>query len=233
MEVDRLPVGRGSEAGGGERGAGAAGNRDAVGAEAVAVAVAGQGSAARWRLEQLFVRLLPILERWAHGRLPRRARRRCDTADLVQDACSGAISHLGDLDQRDPAQVDFYLKQTIRNRIRDEIRRARIGETMSSEGLALTDPSPSPLEDSLEADERRRFRAALLALDADDQQLVVGRVELHLSYDELARATGRDTAEAARCAVRRAMLRLARQLPEIESRERAGGITATGAPESV
>ena len=216
MEADRLPAGRVAEAGVGKLKSGAACTRADAGAEAVP----GRDTAVRWALERLFVRLLPMLERWAHGRLPRHARRRCDTEDLVQDACSGAIRHLSDLDERDPAQVDFYLKQSIRNRIRDEIRRSRIGETTSSEGLAVADPRPSPLDDSLESDERRRFRAALLALDVDDQQLVVGRVELRLSYDELARATGRDTSEAARCAARRAMFRLAHQVGVLEQREK-------------
>ena len=35
-------------------------------------------------------------------------------------------------DDKGVAQVDFYLKQSIRNRIRDEIRRARIGEVASA-----------------------------------------------------------------------------------------------------
>ncbi len=143
MEADRLPAGRVAEAGVGKLKSGAACTRADAGAEAVP----GRDTAARWALERLFVRLLPMLERWAHGRLPRHARRRCDTEDLVQDACSGAIRHLSDLDERDPAQVDFYLKQSIRNRIRDEIRRSRIGETTSSEGLAVADPRPSPLDD--------------------------------------------------------------------------------------
>lgn len=173
-------------------------------------------SAGRRAVERLFARLLPGLADWAHGQLPRHARRRNDTWDLVQDACSGAITHLADLEERDPAQVDFYLKQSIRNRIRDEIRRARIGEVASAEGLAVADGRPSPLDDALESEERRRFRAALLRLDYDDQQLVVGRVELKMDYDELARATGRESAEAARCAVRRAMFRLAREVGALE-----------------
>lgn len=188
---------------------------------------AATGTAGRRTLERLFGRLIPALARWAHGRLPRRARRRGDTMDLVQDACAGAIANLPDLDGRDPAQVDFYLRQSIRNRIRDEVRRARLGEIGSSEGLALPDPGPSPLEEVLESEQRRRYRRALLGLDSDDQQLVIGRVELKLRYEELARATGRTSAEAARCATRRAMLRLARALGELERRERP----TTPAPE--
>lgn len=170
-------------------------------------------------LEWLFARLLPALARWAHGRLPRELRRRCDTMDLVQDACLGALRQFPDLDDRDPAQVDFYLRQAIRNRIRDEARRARVAESGPSEVPELADGRPGPHEEALETEERRRYRAALLELEPDDQQLIVGRVDLGLGYDELARATGRSSAEATRSAVRRAMFRLAREIARIEKRE--------------
>lgn len=174
------------------------------------------GTSTAGAVERLFARLLPGLVAWAHGRLPRHARRRNDTWDLVQDACTGAITHLADLDARDPAQVDFYLRQSIRNRILDEVRRSGRGEIASAEGIAVADPSPTPHDDAVESDERRRYRRALLRLDDDDQQLVVGRVELRLSYEALARATGRDSVETTRGATRRAMLRLARELGELE-----------------
>ncbi len=169
-------------------------------------------------VERLFARLLPGLVAWAHGRLPRHARRRSDTWDLVQDACTGAITHLADLDARDPAQVDFYLRQSIRNRILDEVRRAGRGEVVSTEGIAVTDPRPTPHDDAVESDERRRYRLALLRLEDDDQQLIVGRVELRLSYEALARATGRDSVETTRGATRRAMLRLAHEIGALERR---------------
>jgi len=91
----------------------------------------------------------------------------------------------------------------------------------SAEGLAVADPRPGPLDETLESDERRRYRRALLRLADDDQQLVVGRVELKLSYEQLARATGRASSEATRCAARRAMFRLAREVGALEQREAA------------
>jgi RNA polymerase sigma-70 factor (ECF subfamily) len=177
--------------------------------------------ATRALLEQLLGRLIPALARWTHGRLPRHARRRCDSWDLVQDAWSGALQHLDSLDLTDAARVHAYLQQAIRNRIRDEIRRSRIGEVGWVDGISPVDRGPSPLDDTLESDERRRFRLALLALPDPEQLLVVGRVELHLEYDDLARATGRVSAEAARRAVGRAMMRLGRELAKVEARERA------------
>lgn len=179
------------------------------------------GEAAAGVVERLFALLLPGLARWAHGRLPRHARRRSDTWDLIQDACSGAITHLSDLDARDPAQVDCYLRRSIRNRILDEVRRAEIGEIASAEGLVVPDARPTPHDEAVESDERRRYRLALLRLDEEDQQLVVGRVDLRLSYEALTRATGRQSVEAARSATRRAMFRLAHEIGELEKRAAA------------
>src|SRR5438045_9463154 len=44
--------------------------------------------------EQLFARYLPILRRWAHGRLPGYARDLSDTDDLVQVTLLRALNNL-------------------------------------------------------------------------------------------------------------------------------------------
>lgn len=163
-------------------------------------------------LESILTRLLPLLMRWTHRRLPRYARRRMDSGDLVQEAILGVLTHRAEIDLESPAALQRYLQQSIRNRIRDEIRRAKIGETENSVGPLPADSYPSPLEAAMSSEDRVRYRAALLRLDADDQQLVVGRVELGLSYEDLALATRRPSADAARVAARRAVLRLAKMM---------------------
>jgi len=163
-------------------------------------------------IEHLFRELLPGLVRWTRRRLPPRARRRLDTSDLVQEALVGALQHLPELDQREAAVVRAYAQQSIRNRIRDELRRAGIGEVTGDARESTPDERPTPLEDAIENEDRNRFRRALARLERSDQELVVGRVELELSYEELAAATGRPSADAARVATRRAVLKLARHL---------------------
>ena len=169
-------------------------------------------------LAETLERLLPALSAWAHGRLPRRARRRLETGDLVQEAAVGALLHLDEDDLARPEGVEGYLRQSIRHRIVDEIRRAERVELGSEAAPGeARERGPSPLDGAIVAEERRRFRAALQRLDEDERILVVGRVDLELSYEELALATGRTTPDAARFATRRAVLKLAKEVGRAET----------------
>ena len=133
-----------------------------------------------------------------------------DAEDLVQEAVIGILVHLPDLGERDPKMVRGYLQQSIRNRIRDEIRHAALGEVAADDDERVAAIRPTPLDNAIDGENERLFRAALARLDANDQALVVGRLDLHLTYEELAVATARPSADAARVATRRALLRLAR-----------------------
>lgn len=163
---------------------------------------------------RLLAALLPGLLRWARRRLPPRARRRMDTGDLVQEALVGALVHLPDLGERDPERVRAYVQQAIRNRIRDELRRSLLGEVAALADDTAPDPQPGPLDEALAADNERRFRAALASLSAQDQKLVTGRLDLALSYEQLAAALGLASPDAARVAARRALLKVARRLED-------------------
>lgn len=160
-------------------------------------------------LADLLAKLWPTLVAWAHGRLPSFARHRADTEDLVGDAVVAALKRSNSMDPEKPGMVVRFEQLAILNRIRDEIRWSRRVEAGSGGADAAIDPSPSPMDHLLESEDRRRFRKALLQLRLGEQLLIVGRVELHLSYAHLARATGLPSAEAARSATRRALLRLA------------------------
>ena len=162
------------------------------------------------RLESAIASLLPFFSRWAHGRLPRYARRRMDTGDVVQEAVVGVLRNLGQIELANPDALRKYLLTAIQNRIRDEIRRSHLGEVAGGTPSGSVDEGPSPLDDAIEEDHRRLYREALLRLSEDDRQILVGRIELRLTYEELALATGRPSADAARNAARRAALRLAR-----------------------
>ncbi len=164
------------------------------------------------RAQRAILALLPFVERWAHGRLPQRARRRMETGDLVQETLVQVLRNLGELDTADPQKLRNYLIAAIRNRVRDEIRRAEMGEVRNGAVADGPDPHPGPLHETIEAEERRQYRAALVSLPESDRDLLTGRIELGLPYQELALATGLPSAAAARMATRRASLRLARVL---------------------
>jgi RNA polymerase sigma factor (sigma-70 family) len=175
-----------------------------VTAELLSRAKAGDRSA----LELLVSRCLPALRRWSHGRLPAFARGGHETADLVQDAVTGALAQLGNFESRHQGALQAYLRQAVMNRIRDVIRaqHRRPGQTEPSEGLLADDTSA--LDRLIGAEDLERYEAALKRLRPQDREAVIGRLELQYSFAELAVLLGRPTANAARVAVMRAIVKL-------------------------
>jgi RNA polymerase sigma-70 factor, ECF subfamily len=163
-------------------------------------------------VDLLFGRLLPYLRRWAHGRLPRWARNGLDTADIVQDVLVRAFSRLDGFEPRQRQALRAYLRQAVRNRILDELRhRQRTGRAvdLDHETLASTD---SPLSDAMTSERWQRYRTGLDRLSEADRELVVARLELGYSYEQIALMTERRSPDAARMAVKRALLQLAKHL---------------------
>jgi len=167
----------------------------------------------RSALSALFVRHVPILRRWAHGRLPRWARAFGDTADLVQDAIVNTIKRLDQFEARGEKALQGYLRLAVQNRILDIIRRAEV-KTRAGEvtGEEPDTSQPSPLALVITAQEQERYRAALGRLKQDDQTLIVGRLELGYSYEQLALVMGKSTPDAARVALRRSLARLVEEV---------------------
>jgi len=167
----------------------------------------------RSALSALFSHHVPILRRWAHGRLPPWARVFSDTADLVQDAVLNTIRRLDQFEARGERALQGYLRLAVQNKILDLSRRsevhARGGELTGEEP---DQSQPSPLALAITAQEHDRYRAALARLKPDDQSLIVGRLELGYSYDQLALIMGKSSTDAARVALRRALARLVEEM---------------------
>jgi RNA polymerase sigma-70 factor (ECF subfamily) len=154
------------------------------------------------------------LERFTHGRVPGSARGLVDTVDIVQVAMTRAIARLADIDLAVPGSLLSYLRTTVLNQIRDEIRRARRRPLTT----ALHDQFPAldqdPLEAVISAQQLERYDLALLQLPADQLEAFLMRIEMGCSYQEIADALGRSSAEAARMLVRRAIRALTETLRE-------------------
>ena len=163
-------------------------------------------------LDRLFARVAPGLRRWARGRLPRWARRGEDTADVVQDALLGVLGHLERFEPRRTRALEAYLRQAVRNRVRDLVRRH--GRRGTDEALDSEPPTgaPSPLDEVLESDNAARLRRACAGLSEADRELVVARLELGYSYEQIALVTGRNSPDAVRMALKRALVRLAERM---------------------
>lgn len=163
-------------------------------------------------LNRLIARVIPLLRRWAHGRLPQSARGMQDTADLVQDTVLAAVKRLGSFEVRHQGALQAYLRQSVMNRIRDHVRYRQRRPQQTELPEQLADPGSSPLQDVIGLENTERYERALARLDAPDREAIIGRLELQHSYDELAVVLNKPTAAAARMAVTRAMKRLAEEM---------------------
>ena len=163
-------------------------------------------------LERLVARHVAPLRRWVSGRLPRWARDLADTDDLVQDTLLRTFQKIGQFENRGVGALQAYLRQAVLNRVRDELRhKARTPLMVDGDGLSL-EAEGSPLEEAIGREALGRYEAALARLTQDEREVIIGRVEMEYSYAELAEMLGKPTADAARKAARRALLRLAEEM---------------------
>jgi RNA polymerase sigma-70 factor (ECF subfamily) len=174
------------------------------------LARARQGDSAA--LDEVFARAIPPLSRWARGRLPRWARDMVDTDDLVQDTVVNTLKRLDVFEYRVDSALQAYLRQAVMNRIRNEIRRATRHPAPETLDTAAPDAGLSPLEELIGKQTVEAYDEAMAALEPHEREAIIGRVELGLGYDELAAMMGRPSADAARMAVGRALLKLAKLL---------------------
>ena len=168
-------------------------------------------------LDELFGRYVPLLRRWAAGRLPRRVRDLADTPDLVQETMLQVFKNIEGFQHRGEGAFHAYLRQAVMNRIRNEIRNAgrRPERVELDEGAA--DDGVSPLEAAIGTEAVEQYEEALQRLRDEERELIVARVELGLTYAEVADAVGKSSPDAARMAVTRAIARLIEEMGD-ESR---------------
>jgi RNA polymerase sigma factor (sigma-70 family) len=163
-------------------------------------------------LERLIQRHVAPLRRYVSGRLPQWARDLADTDDLVQDTLLRTFSRMDAFEVRGTGALMAYLRQAVMNRLRDELRRkGRVPALVAVNELELAGEG-SPLEETIGREAAARYVAALARLDAEERELIIGRVEMEYSYAELADMLGKPTPDAARKAARRALLRLAEEM---------------------
>jgi RNA polymerase sigma-70 factor (ECF subfamily) len=162
---------------------------------------------------ELFGRYLPSLRRWARGRLPRWTRDLRDTEDVVQETLLQTLRHLDAFKPRHEGALQAYLRQALLNRVRDEVRRvSRRGVTEEIAEDVHMDDKASPLEEAIGSEALARYEAALARLRPDEREVVIARVELGQSHQQIAAAHGKASADAARMAVSRALVRLAEEM---------------------
>lgn len=164
--------------------------------------------------DALFTRFLPVLRSWAHRRLPSRARDLNETDDLVQVTLLRALRRLPEFETRREGAFLAYLRTILLNTVREEIRRSSRrgqGEELPDD---LSDGRRSIVEQFAGRRALERYEAALATLPEPTQQAIILRLEFDYSYEQVAEALGRPSADAARMMVVRALRELARAIDE-------------------
>lgn len=161
--------------------------------------------------EQLCAQYLPLLMRWAHGRLPAAARDLAETADLVQMTLIKALGRIDEFESRHEGAFLAYLRSALLNALRNEIERSlRRGARVAVEDAdagAGTVPAPT-----IDTDLMCDYERALAELAPETREAVLLRVEFGFSYEEIAAAMDRPSANAARMLVHRAVETLSRRM---------------------
>ncbi len=168
----------------------------------------------RSAVDALFVRMFPWLRRRTRGRLPRWARGVLDTSDVVQDVLLHTIRRISGFESASSVAFRAYLLRAVDHRIRDELR--RVGRRGTHGDLTEAElPAAggrSPLEQLIDGEAWQRYLGALKKLSRRERRLIVGRGELGYSFRQLALIDDRASAEAARKALRRALVRLSQEM---------------------
>ena len=167
----------------------------------------------------LFERYAPWLRRRASGRLPQWARSGgVATSDLVQDVLHHAFARLKWFESKHVSALRAYLRRAVENRVQDGLRRAI--RRLDIARLAPGEEPLRPFEDAapqyqqlLHDEMWERYREGLKRLKVRDRRLIVGRAELGYNYEQLAAIESLPSSDAARKALKRAVIRLSEVMP--------------------
>ena len=164
----------------------------------------------RGAAEALFERYGSWLRRWTRGRLPQRVRGSLDTSDLVQEALRYMFTRLDWFESKRASSLRAYLRRVIENRIRDELRRMtrRRHAIAPEQPVRMSDAGAPQLRRLVDDEAWRRYVDGLQRLSSRDRRLIAGRVEFGYNYRQLALVERMPSADAARMALRRALIRL-------------------------
>jgi RNA polymerase sigma-70 factor, ECF subfamily len=83
---------------------------------------------------------------------------------------------------------------------------------MDDDSAVDVESGQSPLEQAIGREGVERYERALERLRPEEREAIIGRVELGYTYEELAEVLAKPTADAARKAAQRALMRLAEEL---------------------
>ncbi len=161
-------------------------------------------------LEVLLDRCLPLIQRWALGRLPHDS---CDLAHgLIQETVLRSLTRLQPNNRSRQGALQAYLRRAVADRLRDETRRLPPQLNAAASNRVQAIESPSRLEHAIGREGLERYEAGLDRLTALDREAIIARFEFHQSYGEIAIAIAQPDATSARVTVVRALRRLIEEM---------------------
>lgn len=163
--------------------------------------------------EELFRRCLPLLRRFARGRLPQHRRDMAETDDLVQVTLLRALKNVDSFDPRGRGAFFAYLRQIMLNAIREEIRRHGSRPAHTADLDAAPAAPDSVVAHAVGEQTLEAYEQGLAALTEAQREAVILRVEFDMSYTEIAAELDCASTAAARMLVARGLKRLAEVMP--------------------
>src|SRR5262249_53004277 len=128
-----------------------------------------------------------------------------------------SLSHLDEFDVRGEGAFLAYLRRSLLNAIRDEIRRSRRRPTRQGLDGEIADHGRSAVEEAIGREALERYEMALAELSEEQRAAVILKLEFGMTNPELANAMGKPTPNAARMVVTRALIRIAEAMDEFRS----------------
>lgn len=159
--------------------------------------------------DRLVERCLPLLQRWARGRLPSYGRSLAETDDLVQVSLLRALNQLEHFDAQRPGALLSYLRTILMNAVREEIRRTRNQRIAPDRDHEPVDPGQSVLDRVIGQEQIEAYEQALSLLTEGQREAVILRLEFGMSYAEIAVELEARSPDAARMLVSRGLVALA------------------------
>ncbi len=162
--------------------------------------------------ERLCSAYLPMLTKWAHGRLPQGTKSVAETDDLVQVTLMRALNAIEEFTPQREGAFLAFLRRILLNAMRDHVRRSfrrPDGEEFDEEKPG---DNPSAVEKMVGIETVADYESALSHLSDQQRETVILRLEFGYSYTEIAQATDQPSADAARMMVRRATKKLAKEM---------------------
>lgn len=166
-------------------------------------------SSARDRLAR---RCLPILQRWARGRLPTYGRDLAETDDLVQITVARAFNNLEGFDARGQGAFLAYLRTILLSCARDEVRRTMRARQRIVPADTLRLMGAEGPDSIVELEDLEAFEEMVEKLPEPKRSAVILRVEMGFDYASIAEELDCASANAARMMIQRALAELAEGL---------------------